>query len=284
MSKTNETDSKKNDSLPVGTVPIGSKLNFGASEAYKLLRANLLFSASGENRCQIIGVTSSVRGEGKSTTSMNLSYTFAEAGKRVLLIDGDMRLPQVAKILGLSKAPGFSNYLAGMTDAKAPIQQSSLHNNLYAISSGDIPPNPSELLGSNAAKSIFSDLREKFDYIFVDLPPVNIVSDALVLSNICDGYLVVVRQDYTSRRELNDCVDQLNYVNAKLLGFVMTHSTVGEKGSYKGKRYYKRYGYKYGYRYGYKYGYKHERSYENGYGYADAKRSTNKNASQEDIL
>ena len=242
------------------SIPLGPRLSFGASEAYKLLRANLLFSANAEERCQIIGITSSVRGEGKSTTSMNLSYTFAEAGKRVLLVDGDMRLPQIAKILALSKMPGLSNYLAGMTKGKAPIQPSGLHNNLSVISSGDIPPNPSELLGSDTAVAAFKNLSEQFDYIIIDLPPVNIVSDALVLSNICDGYLIVVRQDYTSRRELTDCVDQMQYVKAKLLGFVMTHSTVSEKGKYRGKRYYNRYGNS---RYGYK---RREGYYGAGYG------------------
>ena len=260
-------------------VPIGKKLSFAASEAYKLLRANILFSASGEEKCQIIGITSSVRGEGKTTTSMNIAYTFAEAGKRVLLIDGDMRLPQVAKTLKLHAKPGLSNYLAGQTGGKIPVQPTTLNPNFFAIACGDIPPNPSELLGSPAMEKLLHFLSERFDCVIIDLPPINIVSDALVLSKLCDGYLVVVRQDYTSRRELNICTDQLNYVNAKLFGFVMTHSTTGKKGSYKGRYFSSRYGGRYGYRYGGRYGYRHGYGYGYGYGrgygygagYADAR-------------
>lgn len=246
----------KNDSFNLRQlVPIGSRLSFGASEAYKLLRANLLFSTTGSNSCKIICVTSANRGEGKTTTSLNLSYTIAEAGKHVLLIDGDMRLPQIAKTLHLSRSPGLSNYLVGLTYGKPPIQPSTLHENLFVISSGDIPPNPSELLGSYDFENALKTLSKYYDYILIDLPPVNIVSDALVLSKICDGYLVVLRQDYTSKHEFSTCVDQLNYVKAKLLGFVMTHSTVGDKGRYKSKRYY---GNKYVNKYGkVGYGYSH---------------------------
>ena len=122
-------------------------LSFAASEAYKLLRTNLLFSLP-EKGCHIIGVTSSVRGEGKSTTSINLSYTIAQSGKRVLLIDADMRIPSVAIKLDLNEAPGLSNLIAGMHSEGSCMRQSNQLENWYILPAGDIPPNPSELLGS----------------------------------------------------------------------------------------------------------------------------------------
>lgn len=227
-------------------MPLGKELSFAASEAYKLLRTNLMFSTIGDKSCKVIGVTSAVPGEGKTTTCINLAYTLAEADNRVLLIDGDMRLPQIARTLNLTSSVGFSNMLVGMTNGQTPIQKSDLSEKLYVITGGDIPPNPSELLGSRTAEIVMDTLIENFDYIVIDLPPVNVVSDALVISKLCGGILFVVRQDYANRREIDDAIIQLNYCNAKILGFVMTHSTVDEKGYYrKNGRYHHQYRYHY---------------------------------------
>lgn len=225
-------------------------LSFTAAEAYKLLRTNLLFTLPGkeDSNCRIIGVTSSIRGEGKSTTSVNLSYTLAETGKKVLLIDGDMRLPSIGKKMEIHNAPGLSNVLvASGNDAKIAIRPSSVFENWRIVTSGDIPPNPSELLGSRRMQSVLRALEKEFDYIVVDLPPVNIVSDALVISSMLDGIVVVVREGYTDRKELRACVRQLSLSNAKVLGFVMT----GVKEGYKRYGKYGKYGNKYKY-------YKHE--------------------------
>ena len=221
-------------------------LSFAASEAYKLLRTNLLFSLP-EKGCHIIGVTSSVRGEGKSTTSVNLSYTFAQSGKRVLLIDADMRLPSVAAKLELKGAPGLSNLIAGLRSENSCLRQSSQLENWYILPAGDIPPNPSELLGSERMHALLQHYEEIFDVIVVDLPPVNIVADALVISKWLDGLIGVVRQNYTDRRALQDCMYQVDKLGSHFLGFVMTDAAVGETG-------YKSYG-KYGKSYGYGYGY-----------------------------
>ena len=129
------------------------KLSFAASEAYKLLRTNLQFSLS-DKPCKIIGMTSSLRGEGKSTTAVNLAYTIAESGKRVLLVDGDMRLPTVHSKLGLVGAPGLSNVLAGLCEDKDALRVSKYFNNWYIMPAGDIPPNPSELLGSEHMQAL----------------------------------------------------------------------------------------------------------------------------------
>lgn len=218
----------------------GKDLNFASAEAYKLLRTNILFALPDEKKCRVIGVTSASSGEGKSTTALNLSYMLAEAGERVLLIEGDMRLPAISKRLGLSVTPGLSNVLAGLNGVNEILQESGIHKNLQIISAGDIPPNPSELLGSKSMRILVELLSEDYDFIVFDLPPVTEVSDALVASKLTDGMIVVVRQNYANRRALMDTIQQLNYVEAKVLGFVMTRTSAG-----KGKKYYKRYS-KYG--------------------------------------
>ncbi|MCR5088451.1 MAG: CpsD/CapB family tyrosine-protein kinase [Oscillospiraceae bacterium] len=229
---------------------ICESLSFAASEAYKLLRTNLLFSMP-EKPCHIIGVTSSVRGEGKSTTSVNLAYTFAQSGKKVLLIDGDLRLPTVATKLNLHRAPGLSNLLAGLNSERHCLQKSAQMENWFIMSSGDIPPNPSELLGSERMHALLDRYAEVFDYIILDLPPVNIVADALVISKWLDGLVLVVRQNYITKRALNECMYQIEKLNAKLLGFVMTDAQVSESSYKKYGKYGKSYGYGYGYDYSY---------------------------------
>lgn len=228
-------------------------LSFAAAESYKLLRANLMFTLSDSDSasCRVIGVTSATRTEGKSTTSINLAYTLAETGKRVLLIDGDMRLPTIARRLKLHRAPGLSNLIAGLSGIESVIQSSGVMRTLYVIASGDPPPNPSELLGSGRLKSIVDKLREKYDYIIIDLPPVTIVSDALVVAPVTDGLLMVVRQGYTREQELTPAMRQLEYQKAKLLGFVVTHSTAqGKRYQRRNKKKYGKYGYGYGEDYG----------------------------------
>ena len=225
-------------------------LSFAAAEAYKLLRTNLMFSLP-DKPCRILGVTSSVRGEGKSTTSVNLAYTFAQAGKRTLLIDADMRLPSVASKLKIEGAPGLSNQLAGLSGEKETLQKSAYFDNWYILPAGDIPPNPSELLGSERMRALLDRYSEVFDFIVIDLPPVNIVADALVISSWTDGLIAVVRQNYSDRKALNACMYQIKQLGAKFLGFVMTDAAVGD-GSYKR---YGKYGHRYGYGSGYGYGY-----------------------------
>ena len=130
-------------------------LSFAASESYKLLRANLNFTIPSDES-SAIGITSSTRAEGKSTTAINLSYTIAETGKKVLLIDADMRIPSVGIRMGVQKAPGLSNAIIGQTDVANCIYPSGKFGNWHVMPAGDIPPNPSELLAS----SKFSDLLE----------------------------------------------------------------------------------------------------------------------------
>lgn len=208
---------------------IGKNISFAAAEAYKLLRTNLNFSLATSSNCKVIGVTSSIKGEGKSTTSINLAYTMAQSGGRVLLIEADMRLPNIARRLNLRSKPGLSNYLANQCSGNDIIQHSNFLPNLWVITAGDIPPNPSELLDSERMRDTLSALMEIFDNIIVDLPPVNIVTDAALVSKYVDGILLVVRQNYCNRRALDEAVQQLSFANAKILGFVMTGANTQKK-------------------------------------------------------
>jgi capsular exopolysaccharide synthesis family protein len=230
---------------------IGNRMSFAAAEAYKLLRTNLMFSFSGEESHRVIGMTSSFRGEGKSLTSINLAYTFAEAEKRVLLIEGDMRLPTMAKRLNLTAKPGLSNLLVGLNSVGGAIQefQADLGDKILTFDvmvSGDIPPNPSELLGSSRMGNLMEKLKERYEYIILDLPPVTAVTDAVLASRIVDGMVVVVRSDHAVRGALAETMRQLNMANARVLGFVFNGAASDGGGYYKGK-YYKKGYYKKGY-------------------------------------
>ena len=255
MAKNSASQKKVSKRLQQQRGLICENMSFAAAEAYKLRRTNLMFSLP-EKPCHIIGITSSMRGEGKSTTSVNIAYTIAQSGKRVLLIDADMRLPSVAAKLDLHGTPGLSNLIAGMNSERSCMRQSPLFENWFILPAGDIPPNPSELLGSERMKKMLERYQEVFDVIILDLPPINIVTDALVISKWTDGLIGVVRQNYTDKRALADCMYQVDKLGVKFLGFVMTDADVGGSS-------YKRYGGKYGKGYGYGYDYGYEVSHAN---------------------
>lgn len=218
-------------------------LEFTAREQYKLLRTNLSFTLPDDEKCPIIGVTSSMRGEGKSTTAINLSYVLSESSKRVLLIDGDLRIPSVAKKMKIESKPGLTDLLKSGGTTTFEEMNLQHHNNWYILPSGSLPPNPSELLGSRRMGTLLKNLSESFDTIVVDLPPVNLVSDALAISQYISGMIVVVREDYTEKKELETCINQLKLSNVNVLGCVMneTKNGKGYYSKYKYKRYYKYY-------------------------------------------
>lgn len=208
---------------------LGENLNFGAAEAYKLLRTNLDFALPGGGQHLILGVTSSVPGEGKSTTTINTAYTIAQTGRKVLLIEGDMRLSVLAKRLRVHSRPGLTNLLVGQCTGNDALQKSGLNPNMWVMTAGDTPPNPAELLGSNPMEVTLKAMSEIFDVVLVDLPPVSAVSDALIISKHLDGILVVVRQDYCTKSMLDETVRQLRFADAKILGFVMTDADTQKK-------------------------------------------------------
>lgn len=219
---------------------ICDKLKFTAAESYKLLRTNLQFSLLSEKQCKAVGITSALPGEGKSVTAINLAYVIAENNKRVLLVDADMRLSNVARQLGLKQSPGLSNVLAGIESFENSVQDTTTSNRFQVISAGEIPPNPSELLGSEQMSAFLEKVSADYDYIIVDLPPVNAVADALTVSEFLDGLLIVVRENYASRTALNKCMHQLSFCKEKVIGFVMTDAKESEK-NYKKYNYVKNY-------------------------------------------
>lgn len=223
---------------------VGKDINFMASEAYKLLRTKLQFSFVEDINCPIIGVSSALAGEGKSLSSINLAYSLAQLEKRVLLIDCDMRRPSLSTKLPINKVPGLSNYLTGQTDIATSIQRCQLDENegFDIIASGNNPPNPIELLSSAKMGNVLTALRQAYDYIIIDLPPVGEVSDAMVASKFVDGILLVVRQNYCNTIALSSAINQFEFIETRILGIVM--NCVGEsQGKYAryGKGYYSKY-------------------------------------------
>ena len=213
---------------------LGPNLDFASAEAYKLLRTNLVFSFPNKESGKIIGLTSAHPQDGKSFSAINLAYSLAEAGSRVVLIDGDMRRSSLAPTLNMPMAPGLSNYLAG--DAKDVIHKNVLHENLSLITAGDPPPNPAELIGSPRMKMVLDALSQRYDYIILDLPPVNLVADPLVVSKYLDGMILVLRHAHSKRREVLEAVRQLKFVNTHIVGFI--YNGYGKKSS-KRRSYYR---------------------------------------------
>lgn len=229
--------------------------DFFVREAYKTLRTNCIFALAGQEGCKILTLTSSLQGEGKSITALNLAISFAQAENRVVLIDCDLRRPKIARLLRKSSSVGLSNLLLDLSLIDDAIVQSGIER-LDVILSGDIPPNPSELLGSARMSALLEQLRERYDYVILDTPPVNMVTDSVVLVPKSDGVLFVVRANRSERGSVVRAVEQLQYANTKILGFVLD-DVVAHGGSYRYKKYrkYGGYGGYSGYGYGYGYGY-----------------------------
>lgn len=204
------------------------------TEAYRTLRTNIQFSNVDED-LKVICVTSSGPSEGKTTTSCNLAETFAQSGKRVLLIDGDLRKPRVHKVFKISGTKGLTNLLAGQLSLEEVT--SYVGSDLTVIPCGPIPPNPSELIASNRMKELVANLRQQYDVVIIDAPPVGVVTDSAILSTIVDGTLLVVASGKTEIDGAKRAKQLLENVNARILGVVMTMIPVTKKGYY-GYQYY----------------------------------------------
>ena len=197
---------------------LNAKTSFATKEAYRTLRTNVRFALRGKG-CKTFGITSSSQGEGKSITMLNLAITFAEVGQKVVLIDADMRRPAMARLLSEKATPGLSNYLAGLVNEEDVLRK-DVYPDLDIIYSGDIPPNPAELLDSDRMKELLKNLAKQYDYILVDTPPVNIVSDACVVGNLLDGVLLLARQGRSRKESLKRAVNHLKLAGVKVLGCV----------------------------------------------------------------
>lgn len=207
-------------------------LTYSGREAFKRLRTNILI-ALGENtekKCRVIGVTSAQPSEGKSTVSVNLAYALAELGKSVLLIDCDMRRPAIHDIVGVNLVPGLSEILAGvnsLSEAVARYKSTADSTAFSLIPGGSIPEHPAEMLNSNRFLKLLEVASDAFDYVIMDLPPVNAVADAVNVSRYTDGLVIVIREGHCPRNVLSECVEQLRYAKANILGFVMNGCVEG---------------------------------------------------------
>lgn len=240
---------------------IGNQLDFGSSEAYRLLRANLLCCLPDENGCKVIGVTSSNKGEGKTTTSINIAHVLSQKGLKVCLVELDLRIPTIADRLQMQYQSGITHYLSGEANGNEIVHRIQTQGmSFYAIPAGGTAPNPSELIGSKKMMILFDALRKaSFDYLIVDLPPVMAVSDPLVAGSLVDGMVMAVREDFFDSKVIMNTTSQLEQADIKMLGYTVTHSTTREKQMQRYKKYGRGkkgtegYGYGY-YTYGYGYG------------------------------
>ena len=205
--------------------------NSSIAEAFRKLRTNLQFVAV-DNPPRVIVVTSSMPHEGKSTTAINLALALAEAEHSVVLVDGDMRRPMLHNYLDLVQPVGFSTVLSGAASLEDALQKTRFPD-LTVLTSGAVPPNPSELLGSQSARKLLSELRANFDYVIVDSTPLLAVTDAAILAAGADGVLLIARFGQTRRDQLTHAVESLESVGAPLLGAVFTMTpTRGNSYSY----------------------------------------------------
>ncbi|KRC66052.1 hypothetical protein ASE12_15585 [Aeromicrobium sp. Root236] len=208
-------------------------------EAVRILRTNLQFLDIDRDN-KVITITSSLAGEGKSTTACNLAIALAQAGAQVALVEGDLRRPRVSEYLGIEKSVGLTTVLVGRVALDAALQQAATPG-LDVLASGALPPNPSEILQTNAMRSLVSELRHRYDVVLIDAPPLLPVTDASLLASISDGAILVVKHGETGLDEVRTATERLNSVGARLLGTVLSMSPVKELS---------RYGYGYGYGYG----------------------------------
>ncbi|WP_166134299.1 polysaccharide biosynthesis tyrosine autokinase [Nocardioides ochotonae] len=208
------------------------------AEAFRVIRTNLQFLEV-DHAEKVVVVTSALPNEGKTSTSLNLALSLAQAGKKTLLIEGDLRRPKASAALGLDHAVGVTTVLVGKVSLEEAIQKHP-GTDLRVLSAGAIPPNPAELLQSHAMTELLAKIRNDFDVVIIDAPPLLPVTDAALLASHADGALLVVRYGSTTRDQLAQSVERLASVDAKALGLVMNMVPARRSGSYG-------YGYGYGY-------------------------------------
>lgn len=225
------------------------------AEAFRAIRTNMQY-VDVDNPPKVIAVTSAIPGEGKTTTSINLAITMAQAGRRVVLVETDLRRPKASSYLGVESELGLTDVLAGRATLADTLLQWG-RGLLTFLPAGHTPPNPSELLASHQFEQVLSVLRGQYDYVVIDSAPLLPVTDGAIVSKAADGAFIVVRFGKTTRDQLATAVAALNQVDAKVLGTALNFVPTGRRG----------YGYKYGYKYGYRYGY----GYGYGYGASEYK-------------
>ncbi len=268
-----ENNARRADSLQFLISPdLPSDAVFAIKEAYKTIRANIVLSLV-KDGCKRIVVTSSVPGEGKTTTSINLAIALSMVDKKVLLIDADLRKSRIGKYLKLQHNRGLTDIIRQEAEFDEVINVTK-YPNLHILASGSSVINPAEVIASKLTQMFLDSISEKYDYIILDAPPINIVSDALPLIKDSDGVLFVARELLTTHREIKKALSSLSLIEANVLGLVYIGSDTTQP--YYHSSYYGRYG-KYG-KYG-KYGrYGRYNKYGKyyGYGYSDEKKNKKK--------
>ena len=246
------------------------KVPFAVVEAYKIMRTNLMFLLA-KNNGKIISFTSSNASEGKSTTSINMAIAFSQLGGKVLVVDADLRRSSIHKKLHLENENGLSNVLAGFVKLDDAVQ--AANPNLDVLTAGPIPPNPSELLGSQLFADLMKTVRDRYDYVIIDTPPLNIVTDAMIIAPNTDGVVMVVRDAYTPHESIKAAINSAKFANIKFLGAIINGANPKNSRRYT----YRRYSYKYGYnKYGYSRGYYGRGHKGHGYGYGYGYSRSNK--------
>lgn len=215
---------------------------FQVTEAYKTLRTNLLFALAARKNKSVV-ISSSSPSEGKSSTCANLAITMAQTGAKVVLIDADLRKPTQYQIFKCNNSKGLTTILAGFNDLDDVIKR-DVEPKLDIITSGPAPPNPSELLGGERMALLLDKLGEHYDYIFIDTPPINVVTDAMVIAGNTAGVVMVARQGQTTHDDLTKAISSVEFSGTNILGLVI--NGVNEKFGRYGKYKYGKYKYSYG--------------------------------------
>lgn len=209
---------------------LNKNTDFATQEAFKTIRTNLMFSTS-TTACKKILITGSAPGEGKSTVCSNLAIAIAQAGQRVLLIDSDLRAPVQHRFFRTKPLPGLSEALVNLKPVNEVIIAIG-QSNLHLIPAGTIPPNPAELLASQNMDKLLETLSSQYDYILLDSPPLNLVSDALNLTSKVDGTVLIVRENTSEHRHVRETLQALEFANAKVLGMVLNASVKSRERRY----------------------------------------------------
>lgn len=198
---------------------LNKNTSFAVQEAYKQLRTNIRFCIR-DQKCKKFCLTSGQASEGKSITLLNLAISIAQTGKRVLLIDADLRRPTIARLLVEKATPGLSEVLVGDVSVSEAVR-TGIYPNLDIIFSGEKPPNPSEVLSSERMHELIETSAEYYDYILVDTPPVNVVTDACVVANLLDGVLLLVRESRSNKETVRQAISNLQLTGANILGYIL---------------------------------------------------------------
>ncbi len=236
---------KKHNVIPNGPAKVlDSKTPFAVSEAFNQLRTNLMYATPADVTCPIYAITSVKEASGKSTIIANLAISFSQIGKRVLLVDGDMRCPSIYDFFSFEKRQaGLSELISGI---ERDVVSKDARPNLDVITSGRIPPNPSELLSSPKLRELIAEWKQTYDVIFFDFPPMGVVSDSVILSDEITGYIFAVISGRDHAKNVLATIDAMEQVGAKILGTVLNDYDLKASGYYS-------YRYKYNYKYRSKY-------------------------------